>query len=444
MLNISIAPQIQSPVDNSAAAMNSSGSSGIKDPATKDFGKVLEREVSETTAKQEKNDTACVQNRSDNDVASKDKKDSTAHSSTDTPTDNADSFIQNLLIDASAAFKTPSSLQANPDATIAASVLPQAATSALPGTLLSQDDQQMASTVIAVSALPQAATSAPPGILLPQDGQQIAGTVIAVSALPQAVTSVLPGTLLPQDNKQITGAVIPIVNQMLQQSQNQASSNVIDVSAASNNYWQFLGTADSAAYDKFTSPATRLSEDVQLSDAASIFKNQEAPVASQSFGLGSTATTPPQNAVPQDVKIDAPIGQHKWGGEFAQKIVWLSTQQHQVAEIRLNPAHLGPVDVMLSITQDQATAQFVSPHPAVRDAIQEALPRLREMMAESGIQLGNVMVGADSFQQENKQQQAFFAAKSASNMNNAEQDTANSMQTVAMPVNHQGLVNTYA
>lgn len=413
MLNISIAPQNLSPVENSAAAMNS-GSSEDKDPVTKDFGKVLEREVSETANKQEKHDTASAQDRSDNDVSSKDKKDNTAHSSTDAPADGAGSFIQNLLLDASAAFKTIPSLQANPDARIGASAQSQAATS-----LLSD-------------------------ISLPQDGQQIVGTVIAVSALPQTATSVLPGTLLPQDNKQITGAMIPAVNQVLQQSQSQINSSAIDVNASSNNYWQFLGTGDSAANGKFVSPATGLSEGAQFGDAASILKTQEVPVASQSFGLSNAAAAPSQSAVFQDVKIDAPVGQHKWGGEFAQKIVWLSTQQHQVAEIRLNPAHLGPVEVMLSITQDQATAQFVSPHSAVREAIQEALPRLREMMAENGIQLGNVMVGADSFQQDNKQQQAFFATKSAGAMNNAEQDAASSMQTVAIPVNRQGLVNTYA
>ncbi|MDE2387486.1 MAG: flagellar hook-length control protein FliK [Betaproteobacteria bacterium] len=406
MLNISIAPQNLSPVENSAAAMNS-GSSGTKDPVTKDFGKVLEREVSETANKQEKHGTAKARDRSENDVSSKDKKDSTADSSTDAPADDAGSFIQNLLIDAPAVFKTIPSLQASPDLTNAASALPS-------------------------------------DIPLPQDSQQIPGTVIAASALPQTATSALPGTLLPQENQQIASATTPVANQMLQQNQNQAGLNAINVNATSNNYWQFLGAADSAAYGKFVPSATGLGEDIQLDDTASIFKTQEVPITSQSFGVSGATAASPQNAVPQDVKIDAPVGQHKWNSEFSQKIVWLSTQQHQVAEIRLNPAHLGPVEVMLSITQDQATAQFVSPHSAVRDAIQEALPRLREMMAENGIQLGNVMVGADSFQQESKQQQAFFAAKGASGMNNAGQEAVNSIQTITMPANHQGLVNTYA
>ena len=41
---------------------------------------------------------------------------------------------------------------------------------------------------------------------------------------------------------------------------------------------------------------------------------------------------------------------------------------------------------------DQATAIFTSPHAAVRDAIEQAIPKLREMLADNGIMLGQAMV----------------------------------------------------
>ncbi len=452
MLNLSIALQNIPPADNSAAAMRS-GSSGAKEPATEDFGKVLEREVSETTNKQKRNDTASVPDRPEKDDSSKNKN--TADTSPETPADGSGSFIQNLLNDTSAAFKTIPSSQAmgaavNPDATIAASALPQTATPASP-------DNPLLQAVIPVPSdnpLPQTATPASPDNPLPQAAipvpsdnplPQTATPASPDNPLPQTVTPMPLDIPLPQDSGQITGAVIPVVNQMLQRNQNPIDSDVINTNSSSNNYWQFLGTADSAAYGKFALSASELNEVTQIDSAAQIFKIPEEPVASPSFGLNGATAVTLQNTVSQDIKVDAPVGQHKWGGEFAQKVVWLSTQQHQVAEIRLNPAHLGPVEVMLSIAQDQATAQFVSPHPAVRDAIQEALPRLREMMAENGIQLGNVTVGSDSFPQENKQQQAFRAAKDSSNMNNtARQEAAGQIQTATVPVRHQGLVNTYA
>ena len=62
------------------------------------------------------------------------------------------------------------------------------------------------------------------------------------------------------------------------------------------------------------------------------------------------------------------------------------------ARLRLNPAHLGPVEVRLSIQHDQASIQFAAHHGQVREAIETALPRLREMLAQEGIQLQNASV----------------------------------------------------
>jgi flagellar hook-length control protein FliK len=62
---------------------------------------------------------------------------------------------------------------------------------------------------------------------------------------------------------------------------------------------------------------------------------------------------------------------------------------------------------VLNVVNDQAQAQFVSPHAAVRAAVEAALPQLRTALADNGIQLGQTSVGADSFagQAGNGQQQ---------------------------------------
>jgi flagellar hook-length control protein FliK len=94
----------------------------------------------------------------------------------------------------------------------------------------------------------------------------------------------------------------------------------------------------------------------------------------------------------QGIAIDAPVGQRDWGNQLSQKVTWLSTQQGHTAELQLNPPDLGPLHVTLKVSQGEATALFVSPHAQVRDAVQQALPQLREMMANSGIALGNATV----------------------------------------------------
>ncbi|MDP1996718.1 MAG: flagellar hook-length control protein FliK, partial [Gallionella sp.] len=70
--------------------------------------------------------------------------------------------------------------------------------------------------------------------------------------------------------------------------------------------------------------------------------------------------------------MTTPLGNNNWANEFSQKINWMSTQQNQIAELHLNPPDLGPLDVVLKVSGNQATALFTSPHGAVRDAVENA------------------------------------------------------------------------
>lgn len=109
----------------------------------------------------------------------------------------------------------------------------------------------------------------------------------------------------------------------------------------------------------------------------------------------TTAMTnvPIHNNLPDNQKIIAtPLSSNNWADEFSQKINWMSMQQNYVAELYLNPPDLGALDVVLSVSGNQADALFTSPHSAVRDAVEHALPKLRELLAENGINLGSATV----------------------------------------------------
>ena len=54
----------------------------------------------------------------------------------------------------------------------------------------------------------------------------------------------------------------------------------------------------------------------------------------------------------------------------------------------------------MNIDKGHATAAFVSANAEVRDALESALPRLREMFASAGIALGQTSVSAESFSQQ--------------------------------------------
>lgn len=94
--------------------------------------------------------------------------------------------------------------------------------------------------------------------------------------------------------------------------------------------------------------------------------------------------------------LEARVGTPGWNTELGQKIVWMIGDKHQVAELRVNPPELGPLDIKLTFDGQKTSALFTSPHSAVREAVEAALPRLREVLADSGIELGNASVTADS------------------------------------------------
>lgn len=158
----------------------------------------------------------------------------------------------------------------------------------------------------------------------------------------------------------------------------------------------------------------------------------------------SMASAVPTIAPATQLVIDTPVSQKQWGNEFSQKITWMATQQDQHAELHLNPAQLGPVDVVIKVSGDQATAQFTSAHAAVREVIEQSIPKLREMLADNGIMLGNTTVS----DQAPREQRGEFGnqRQTAPNGRLLESAPANMSDTlVATPLSrHNGMVDTFA
>lgn len=142
--------------------------------------------------------------------------------------------------------------------------------------------------------------------------------------------------------------------------------------------------------------------------------------------------------------INTPVVQERWGDEFSQKITWLaSSKQDQSAELHLNPPQLGPLDVVIKVSGDQATAFFTSPHTAVREAVEQALPRLRDMLSDNGITLGNATVSDQAPRDQGKPD----AQRPSAPANSGFQDvsvTGNNALRVSQISRHNGIVDTFA
>lgn len=402
MLNMSVAPQVKPSAEN-ALALVDADSADAREPVAEEFGKILEREVAEVTNKpdtvNDKQETAAERQPETTAPSTDNGSDQTLAG---TGQDKSNSLVQTILNDTISAYKIDASLK------------------------------PVDVNLEAMTAVP--ATTTAPTLNTPFPAMQPTSAMVQQQIL------------TPSRDEQALSSSLPMANQLLQQKLMQQNLEERNLAALSNNLMQSLELENSAAYGKVLPLAVEVSDMVRSGMGETFAPILDEAVTTQSFGLNSTAaSTAVLNAAAEKVHVDAPVGHAKWGGELAQKVVWMASQQTQVAEIHLNPAHLGPVEVMLSISQDQATAQFVSSHPAVRDAIQDALPRLREMLAESGIQLGDVMVGSDSFQQDNKQQQqAHQSERGVSSMTETRMETAGAIEAAVMPTRHHGIVNTYA
>jgi flagellar hook-length control protein FliK len=86
--------------------------------------------------------------------------------------------------------------------------------------------------------------------------------------------------------------------------------------------------------------------------------------------------------------------------EPAQQVTWLVKNGLSEAEIRVKPADMGPISVRIEMNQNEATLSFAVTQPETRAAVQDSLHRLTEMLAESGISLGEANVGGENFTQQ--------------------------------------------
>jgi flagellar hook-length control protein FliK len=98
--------------------------------------------------------------------------------------------------------------------------------------------------------------------------------------------------------------------------------------------------------------------------------------------------------------------------------------------MKLHPAELGPLSISLKMTENGAQAQFLSAHAQVRQVIEQAIPQLREALAEQGISLSDTSVGEQGL---SNQQEAFAQQNTGAGSNGESGATGADSDTVATP-----------
>jgi flagellar hook-length control protein FliK len=86
--------------------------------------------------------------------------------------------------------------------------------------------------------------------------------------------------------------------------------------------------------------------------------------------------------------VALPPGAPGWAEAFGERVLWLVGQRQSAAYLSLNPPELGPLEVRIIFDgADKVQIHFASAHHTVREAVEQALPRLREMLGASGLEL---------------------------------------------------------
>ncbi|MFS2199521.1 flagellar hook-length control protein FliK [Pseudomonas sp. Pseusp3] len=127
--------------------------------------------------------------------------------------------------------------------------------------------------------------------------------------------------------------------------------------------------------------------------------------ANRLAALTQAATPKTANALP----VNQPIAMHQsgWTEEVVNRVMYLSSANLKAADIQLQPAELGRLDIRVNMVPDQQTqVTFMSAHPGVREALDGQVHRLRDMFAQQGMGQVDVNVSDQSRGSQQGQEQA--------------------------------------
>jgi len=140
------------------------------------------------------------------------------------------------------------------------------------------------------------------------------------------------------------------------------------------------------------------------------------------------------------------MNQPGWSKELTDKVMWMSSQNLKSAEIKLNPAELGRLDIRVEVNNDQTQITFTSAHAGVRESLESQSFRLRELMAQQGMQDVDVNV-ADQSETDQRDERELRELMAEQHSGIAQQDEEDVVQTVTevpqVESGHSGRLSYY-
>ena len=99
------------------------------------------------------------------------------------------------------------------------------------------------------------------------------------------------------------------------------------------------------------------------------------------------------NGTPANLAMNLPPNHPGWADEISQKVSWVAREGGHTAHIRLDPPELGSLTVKISVDNDSNTqVSFIAATPQARDLLEGQMSRLRDMLAQQGMDLSRAEV----------------------------------------------------
>jgi flagellar hook-length control protein FliK len=137
-------------------------------------------------------------------------------------------------------------------------------------------------------------------------------------------------------------------------------------------------------------------------------------------------------------ELKAPVGSPAWNEELGGHLTWMTHRGLESGSLHVSPEHLGPVEVQITVQNGDASVWFGASHPDTRAALEQALPRLREMFASQGLTLSDSGVSREPPRNQTRSAASHNSSASAISSGSSEV-SATSSARVSL-----GLIDTYA
>ncbi|GIA49560.1 flagellar hook-length control protein FliK, putative [Vibrio cholerae] len=145
-------------------------------------------------------------------------------------------------------------------------------------------------------------------------------------------------------------------------------------------------------------------------------------------GQGTAQNQALNRAESQLVQTNAtpvPLNKEMAADQLAERVQMMMSKNLKNIDIRLDPPELGRMHIRMNMQGDGATVHFTVANQHAREALEQAMPRLREMLAQQGVQLGDTSVQQQSAGQQQRytgQEQSGFGQSARNERLNSEEN----------------------